>query len=116
MRFPKFTYYRSKAHLKNVASLPCKVCGIDGYTQAAHSNWVQWGGKCKAKKASDEYTAAICVQCHYQIDAGKDLTKEERLDLWKKAHTATVQHLVILKLWPHDVPIPVLQDFYNSEQ
>jgi len=34
----KFVYRRSKTHLQNVASLPCQLCGVDGRTQAAHSN------------------------------------------------------------------------------
>jgi len=34
----KYPYWRSKEHLRNVASLPCQLCGIHGLTQASHSN------------------------------------------------------------------------------
>jgi len=106
MQYLKQTYFRSVKHLKNVASLPCQVCGLDGQTQAAHSNWVQWGGKCKGKKASDEYTAAMCQHCHYEIDQGGKLNKAERQKIWLAAHIQTVRKLQELGLWPTDVPLP----------
>jgi len=102
--FQKQKYFRSKKHLKLVASLPCQVCGTENQTQAAHSNWAELGGKAKSLKASDEYTAALCLKCHYEIDQGKTLTKEERQDLWQKAHQKTVA--VLQDQWPVGVPIP----------
>jgi hypothetical protein len=104
--FQKQKYFRSKKHLKLVASLPCQVCGIENQTQAAHSNWAKLGGKAKSLKASDEYTAALCLKCHYEIDQGKDMSKEERQEMWEQAHIATVKKLYIQGLWPVDVPIP----------
>jgi hypothetical protein len=86
--------------------LPCQVCGIENQTQAAHSNWAKLGGKAKSLKASDEYTAALCLKCHYEIDQGKELSKEERQNKWQQAHTATVAKLFNQGNWPVDVPIP----------
>jgi len=105
MMIPKFKYFRSKQHLKNVASLPCQHCGLEGSTQAAHSNWAKYGNKGKGVKASDEYTAALCVNHHYEIDQGSKLTKEERIDMWEKAHRKTIERLIELDLWPDEVKI-----------
>jgi len=99
---PKFNYFRSKKHLKNVASLCCQHCGIDGYTQAAHSNQLQHG-KGRGIKASDEFTAALCLKCHYELDQGKNLSKEERIDMWENAHKRTKAELIRLGVWPEEL-------------
>ena len=106
MMFPKYKYFRSKQHLKNVASLPCQCCGAEGQTQAAHSNWAMFGNKGKSIKASDEYTAALCMSCHYDIDQGAKWSKAERQQAWSVAHYKTVQALVDSGQWPVDVPVP----------
>ena len=72
--------------------------------QAAHSNW--GGGKGRGIKADDNLVAALCLKCHFEIDQGKDLTKDERQQMWLAAHLATVKKLYIQGLWPVDVPIP----------
>ena len=82
--------------------LSCQNCGMDNGVQAAHSNW--HGGKGKGIKASDEYIAALCLKCHFEIDQGAHLSKDERQELWLKAHKATVQALG--DKWPPEVPIP----------
>jgi ribosomal protein S27AE len=101
---PKFKYFRSKKHLKNVASLACQHCGLEGSTQAAHSNRLIHG-KGRGVKASDEYTAALCIRCHFILDQGSKLTKEERVDMWEKAHRKTIERLIELDLWPDEVKI-----------
>lgn len=106
MMFQKQKYFRSKKHLQLVASLPCQLCGVQGQSQAAHSNWTQWGGKGKSIKASDEYTVALCQICHYEIDQGAHLSKDERKQMWLKAHVATVENLCNQGKWPIDIPIP----------
>ena len=104
MMYPKQTYKRSQKLLKMVANLPCQCCGMDNGVQAAHSNWSEWGGKGKSLKASDEYTAALCLKCHFIIDQGAHLSKDERKDMWLKAHIATVEALG--ERWPTEVPKP----------
>jgi len=94
---PKFNYVRDKRLLKMVASLPCKNCGADYHVQAAHSNWSEHG-KGKGIKASDYYTAALCLKCHYEIDQGSHLSKEERKNLWLDAHYKTLNSLKESKL------------------
>lgn len=72
--------------------------------QAAHSNW--GAGKGRGIKADDNQVAALCLNCHYEVDQGKNLTKEERQDIWTKAHKRTVQALIEQGRWPDDVPLP----------
>jgi hypothetical protein len=71
--FAKQDYFRSKAWLRAVASLPCVQCGQEG-TQAAHRNQ----GKGMALKVDDSLTAALCPACHTEIDQGNVLTQAER--------------------------------------
>lgn len=72
--------------------------------QAAHSNW--GGGKGRGVKADDNLVAALCLKCHYDIDQGAHMTKDERQEMWHKAHIKTVQLLVARGEWPVDVPLP----------
>jgi hypothetical protein len=92
MMFPKYKYFRSKSHLKNVASLPCQNCYIEGETQAAHSNWSEWGNKGRGIKASDEFVAALCQKCHYEVDQGK-MSKQEKSQMWYNAYVKTIKLL-----------------------
>lgn len=96
---PKQQYFRSKKHLQNVASLPCQVCYVEGRTQASHSNQAIHG-KGRGLRASDEFTAAICVEHHYEIDQGSNLTKQQRVDMWNEAYQKTVNRLKEQNLWP----------------
>jgi hypothetical protein len=102
---PKHTYVRSKKHLKLVASLDCQLCGSGHMVQAAHSNMAKHG-KGRGIKASDEYTAALCVVCHYDIDQGNRWSKAERQLAWELAHYKTVQVLTDSGQWPVDIAIP----------
>jgi hypothetical protein len=102
--FQKHQYVRSKKLLKLVAGLDCQACGFGVMVQAAHTNW--GGGKGRGVKADDNLVAALCLKCHYEIDQGKDLTKEERQEKWLAAHMGTVHALSQTGLWPVDVPIP----------
>jgi hypothetical protein len=108
LQIRKFNYYRSKKHLKNVASLDCQICGATGFIQAAHSNQMQHG-KGRGIKSSDEYTAALCLKCHFEVDQGKDLTKDERQLMWYLAHNLTVAKLCEQGKWPADVPVPTME-------
>lgn len=104
MKYPKRSYIRSEKLLRLVASLSCQLCGSATMTQAAHSNWGH--GKGRGIKADDNQVAALCLKCHYEIDQGKNLSRDERQQLWLKAHRATVNALVDQGLWPPNVPLP----------
>ena len=72
--------------------------------QAAHSNW--GGGKGRGIKADDNLVAALCLKCHYEIDQGHKLSKQDRQALWQAAHKKTVETLIAQGLWPDEVPVP----------
>lgn len=106
--FQKHQYVRSKKLLKLVASLDCQLCGSGHFVQAAHTNW--GGGKGRSIKADDNLTAALCMTCHYDIDAGAKWSKAERQQAWQVAHFKTVQLLVDTNQWPVDIPIPSIAE------
>ena len=68
--FPKTTTARSEAYRRLVAAMPCRSCGIQGYSQAAHPN----SGKAKGAKADDRFCFALCCDrpsvkgCHARFD------------------------------------------------
>ena len=103
----KHSYVRSKKLLKLVASLDCQACGSGHMVQAAHTNW--GGGKGRGIKADDNLVAALCLKCHYEIDQGKDLSREERQEKWLHAHVATVARLCNTGDWLADVPMPIME-------
>jgi hypothetical protein len=105
MQYLKHQYVRSQKLLKLVTGLACQNCGIDNGVQAAHTNW--GGGKGRGIKADDNLVAALCLKCHYEIDQGAHLSKDERQEMWSKAHQKTVDELVNNNQWPKDVPIPI---------
>lgn len=109
MQYPKHKYVRSQKLLKLVAGLSCQSCGMDNGVQAAHSNW--GGGKGRGIKADDNLVAALCQACHYEIDQGKDLSKEERQRKWAEAHIGTVLLLCKQRKWPIEVPLPFVAEF-----
>ncbi len=102
---PKQVYVRSPALLAAIRSLPCMHSGVVGRTQAAHSNWAEHG-KGHGIKASDEFTAALSVEAHAELDQGKKWTEAERRTIWRAAWVKTVCELVKRGLWPSDVAIP----------
>ena len=82
--------YRSQYLLEAVRESACQHCGVqDGTIVAAHSNQLR-DGKGKGIKAHDYRIAALCFKCHYELDQGKALTKEERREMWEEAHRRTV--------------------------
>jgi hypothetical protein len=105
--FQKHSYVRSKKLLKLVAGLDCQACGSGQMVQAAHTNW--GGGKSRGIKADDNLVAALCLKCHFEVDQGKDLTKDERQLMWYLAHNLTVAKLCEQGKWPIDVPVPTME-------
>lgn len=87
---PRKPAFRSEKLRRLVATLPCQHCGAHGRTQAAHRN----EGKGMGLKTSDALVAALCVECHTELDNGKRLTREERRDMWNRAYINTIQALI----------------------
>lgn len=50
-----------------------------------HSNRAR-DGKGMGLKANDRFTVPGCFRCHYEIDQGKALTKEEKFAAWDAAY------------------------------
>jgi hypothetical protein len=82
--------YRNQSLLEVVRESACQHCGKqDGTVCAAHSNQ-QRDGKGTGIKAHDYRIAALCHSCHYKLDQGNSLTKDERREMWEDAHRKTV--------------------------
>lgn len=99
---------RSKAYLRLVAQLPCKHCGIWGYSQAAHANT----GKGMGIKACDLQTFPLCADrpgqrgCHSLFDQGALLGKDARR-LMEPAWVADTQRQIqVMGLWPKKYQFP----------
>jgi len=82
--------YRNKKLLEIARKLPCCHCGReDGTVVAAHSNQLR-DGKGKSIKSSDFRIASLCFACHSELDQGKNLSKQERVEMWEEAHRKTI--------------------------
>ena len=99
---------RSEALRRAVASLPCVICGMPGYSQAAHGS----EGKGMGIKACDLTLFPACCDrpgvrgCHSLLDQGALFTKavrREREPVWA---ADTRRKLLALGLWPKGVPVP----------
>jgi hypothetical protein len=78
--------FRSIPLRRAVASLPCANCGLEGYSQCAHSNLYEHG-KGRSLKSSDAATFPLCsnvpgrVGCHEKFDQHLLCTKAEAAEL-----------------------------------
>jgi hypothetical protein len=73
-----------------VASIEsCVLCNRWG-VQVAHSNQLRG----MSQKAAAHNTAALCRECHHEIDNGSKLTQEERRALMNRAIVLTHDALV----------------------
>ena len=90
--------YRNERLLKAVRGLPCAHCGLEDETVcAAHSNELAHG-KGRGLKAPDWRIAALCLKCHWELDQGHKLSREERQEMWTKAHQKTLAELFERKI------------------
>jgi len=79
-----------RAWFAAVASLEtCSLCGQHG-VQVAHSNEDRGVGQ----KAGPWNTAALCRDCHYELDNGKHLAQSERRALMDRAIKRTHARLI----------------------
>jgi hypothetical protein len=82
--------YRNKILLELIRNIPCQHCYIDdGTIVAAHSNQLR-DGKGRGIKSHDYRIAALCYTCHMELDQGKNLSKQERIEMWEEAHRKTI--------------------------
>jgi predicted transglutaminase-like cysteine proteinase len=82
--------YRNRKLLDSVRGFPCQHClKTCESVCAAHSNQ-QRDGKGMGIKAHDYRIAALCQDCHREIDSGNKLEKIERVKMWEEAHRKTI--------------------------
>lgn len=80
---------RSEAYRRAVANLPCVFCGLEGYSQAAHANGLEYG-KGMGIKATDTAIFPLCadrpevVGCHTLFDSGALFNKAERREVTER--------------------------------
>lgn len=73
------TRIRDQAHLRRVAARPCLVCGRSR-AQAHHLGFAQ--PKAMGRKASDEFTVALCAQHHRALhETGNEIAWWERQNI-----------------------------------
>lgn len=98
---PKAVYVVDEAYRRAVAALPCFRCGIEGYSNACHSDA---GGKGAAKgeriKACDLTCWPGCVPrpgingCHWEIGHGATLSRDEKRAFEAQAANHTQNTLI----------------------
>lgn len=101
-RVEKSAPVRNEAYRRAVASLPCVICRVPGYTQAAHGS----EGKGMAMKACDLTLFPACCDrpgvqgCHAKLDQGALFTKAVRRELEPVWAADTQRRLLAMGLVP----------------
>ena len=105
---PKAAPVRSEAYRRAVATLLCAICGVPGYSQAAHANQ----GKGMGMKACDLTCFPACGPrpgfqgCHAALDQGALFLKAVRRELEPVWAADTRRKLLAMGLWPKGLPVP----------
>lgn len=91
------SHYRDRALLDLAYQLNCTL-QIDGVCEGGpgepcHSNQSRHG-KGGSIKAHDCFFASGCRSCHRELDQGRRFTREEKAEIWQRAHDLTM-----LQLW-----------------
>ena len=98
---------RSEAYRRAVASLPCAICGVPGYSQAAHANQ----GKGMGMKACDMTCFPACGPrpgfqgCHAALDQGALFSKAVRRELEPVWAADTQRRIHAMGMWPKSLPL-----------
>ena len=108
---PKDEPVRHEGYRRLVAAMPCKHCGIHGYSQAAHPNTGKGAGK---KLIDDRLCFALCTVhpvaggyvtgCHERFDQGALYAKAARREIEPAWGADTRAAIVAAGLWPADLP------------
>ena len=105
---PKDAPVRSDLYRRLVASLPCIMCGVEGFTQHVHGSQ----GKGMALKACDLFAFPLCctrpgeIGCHAMLDQGALLSKEARRLTEPEWARRTVLTIIGQGLWPARLAVP----------
>ena len=99
---------RNEAYRRLVAAMPCVICGMVGYGQAAHGS----AGKGMGIKASDLELFCLCADrpgvrgCHSLLDQGALFTKAVRRELEPVWAADTQRRIQAMGLWPKNMQKP----------
>lgn len=107
---PKENAVYSEPYRRLVAAMPCIVCGIHGYSQAAHPP-----PTAKGRKEDDRLTFALCtihpdasgqlVQgCHFEFDQMQMVPREDMRSVAGHWAAQTRQQILDAGQWPASVP------------
>lgn len=105
---PKTQPVRNETYRRLVAAMPCVICGMVGYSQAAHGSV----GKGMGIKACDLTLFPACCDrpgvrgCHSQLDQGALFTKAVRHQLEPAWAADTQRRIHAMGLWPKGIPYP----------
>lgn len=105
MMFPKTTAIRSEPYRRLVASFPCKACGIQGYSQAAH---VPPDGK-GVKQDDREIFALCCTRvcitgCHTDFDQYRMFPRDQAMTVARAWAADTRRQVIAMGEWPKNLP------------
>ena len=105
---PKSAPVRSEAYRRDVASLPCVICGFAGQSQAAHGSGAGTA-VCKGMglKSCDLTCFPACaLKCHPALDQGALFSKVVRHQLEPVWAADTQRRIHAMGKWPKGVPYP----------
>lgn len=102
---PKEDVVRSEPYRRLVAAMPCKACGIQGYSQAAH---LPPDGK--GMKQDDRLIFALCCArvgiagCHADYDQYRMFTRPVAMTVGAAWAADTRRQIIAAGLWPKNLP------------
>ncbi|CAN5297065.1 hypothetical protein BH10PSE16_BH10PSE16_01000 [soil metagenome] len=102
---------RCELYLRLVAAMPCKACGIQGHSQAAH---LPPEGKCI--KQDDRLTFALCCVrmdvpgCHADYDQYRMFTRLIAMTVGRAWAADTRRQIIAAGQWPPKLPFYPLND------
>ena len=103
---PKDDAVRSEEYRRLVAQLPCKHCGIQGYSQCAHPNT----GKGTGIKTSDLESFPLCCDrpgvqgCHSKFDQNTLFVRLRRRVIEPAWGADTRRQIIAMGQWPANLP------------
>ena len=83
--------YRNRKLLDLAYQIDCtlQLPGCDGGPgEPAHANSHRYG-KGGAMKAHDCYFASACRSCHRELDQGRTMNREEKMETWQRGYERT---------------------------
>jgi hypothetical protein len=97
---------RHEGYRRLVAAMPCKICGIQQHSQAAHPN----AGKARGMKADDRACFALCADrpgvkgCHPKFDQYEIAGRHAQALMELAWGADTRRQIAAQGLWPADLP------------